>query len=144
MKPHEATSTISYDLNAPTLVALRDLSQELAQAWYRVSALDDAEKNYILKNVKISAIGSSTRIENAVLTDIEVEWIDTTISADSKTTAFLDQRELIQDKLSKDKERSINEVAGCRAMLNIIYQQGTTLFPLTEVTIRGLHRANAL
>lgn len=140
MKPHETASAISYVLEETTQRALGALSHEISMVWYQISSMDDEERNFILKNVRISAIGSSTRIENAVLTDLEVEWIDTTILKDSKPTAFLEQRELILDKLSKDKERSIDEVAGCRAMLNIIYQQAGSLFPLSEVTIRGLHK----
>ncbi len=38
------------------------------------------------------------------------------------------------------KERSIEEVAGCRAMLELIYAQGKNLAPHTEATIRGLHK----
>ncbi|GEM_PF-6392036 len=45
----------------------------------------------------------------------------------------------IENKLNKDRERSIEEVAGCRAMLELIYDQGKTFKPLTETTIRGLH-----
>ena len=56
-----------------------------------------------------------------------------------RTTAYLEKREYIQDKLSKDKERSIDEVTGCRALLQLIYAQAEDMFPLTETTLRGLH-----
>jgi len=87
----------------------------------------------------ISTIGASTRIENAVLTDQEIDWVDTTLSKDGKPTSFEAKKSFIVDKLSKDSERSIEEVAGCREMLTTIYQQAPDLFPLTEAHIRGLH-----
>lgn len=43
------------------------------------------------------------------------------------------------DKLSKDRERSVEEVVGCRQVLMTIYLQAKELFPLTEAIIRGLH-----
>lgn len=46
---------------------------------------------------------------------------------------------VILEKLSKDRERSIEEVVGCRAVLSTIYQQAAEMKPLTESAIRGLH-----
>ncbi len=43
---------------------------------------------------KISNIGASTRIENAVLTDQEIEWIDTALNKNGKVTAFEENRGL--------------------------------------------------
>ncbi|MCK5806200.1 MAG: Fic family protein, partial [Lentisphaeria bacterium] len=88
----------------------------------------------------ISTIGASTRIENAVLTDAQIEWIDTELSADGRPTAFAAMRPRIEEKISKDRERSLEEVAGCREMLAVIYSQGAELFPLTQATLCGLHR----
>ena len=101
--------------------------------------MDSEELDYIHRSVLISNVGASTRIENAVLTDAEVDWIDTKLTEDGKTTAFLDQREFIKAKLSRDKERSIDEVAGCRAMLQLIYTQAPELFPFSETSLRALH-----
>jgi Fic family protein len=84
-------------------------------------------------------IGASTRIENAQLTDTEINWIDTILTLDSHVTAFESHRHRIEDKLSKDRERSIEEVAGCRLMLHTIYEQSKEFLPLTESTLRGLH-----
>lgn len=61
--------------------------------------------------------GASTRIENTVLTDQEIEWVDTTLSANDKTTAFEEKKQAILDKFSKDRERSIEAVVGCREAL---------------------------
>ena len=75
-----------------------------------------------------------------VLTDAEIEWVDTTLSNDSKPMAFETKRAAIVDKLSKDRERSIEEVVGCRELLSLIYLQAEDLFPLRETTICGLHK----
>ena len=102
-------------------------------------SLVPGEKQYLNKCALISNVGASTRIENAILTDIEIEWVDTTLTADGKTTAFEEKKRFILDKLSKERERSIEEVVGCRAVLSIVYQQAPELFPLTEIGLRGLH-----
>ena len=58
-------------------------------------------------------IGASTRIENALLTDIEIEWINTVIKTEPHLE-YANRERFIKSKLSKDKSRSIEEVAGCR------------------------------
>ncbi len=65
--------------------------------------------------------------------------MDTILSADGKKTAFEQNKGLIKNKLSKDRERSIEEVAGCRNMLLQIYEKHGEILPLREVDIRGLH-----
>ena len=70
-------------------------------------------------------IGASTRIENALLTDSEIDWLDTILTQDGKTTALEANRDLIENKLSKDRERSIEEVAGCRQLLLSIYESAS-------------------
>ena len=97
------------------------------------------ESTYLRRFALISNIGASTRIENAILTDEEIEWVDTTLSRDGRVTAFEEKRAYIFNKLSKDRERSIEEVVGCRHVLNTIYLQSNELFPLTESIIRALH-----
>ena len=74
-----------------------------------------------------------------MLTDVEIEWVDTTLSEDGKTTAFEEKKAFILDKLSKDRERSIEEVVGCRDVLATIYIQAGKFHPLTESIVRGLH-----
>jgi Fic family protein len=101
--------------------------------------IDVNERTYLNKCALVSNIGASTRIENAVLTDAEIEWVDTILSNDGKTTAFDENRDFIINKLSKDRERSIEEVIGCRDVLTTVYLQAKVLQPLTESTIRGLH-----
>lgn len=104
-----------------------------------IQTLSDDEKEAIHRFARVSMVGASTRIENAVLTDAEIQWIDTTLTKDGHPVAFDRHRELIENKLSKDKERSIEEVSGCRNMLFLIYEQYRDFFPLTESTIRALH-----
>jgi len=114
--------------------------QELFVETYRdLEDLSPDEAKYLNRFALISNIGASTRIENAVLTDQEIEWVDTVLNENGKTTAFDEKRTFILDKLSKDKERSIEEVVGCRQVLTTIYLQANELFPLSEAVIRGLH-----
>ncbi|MGB8839476.1 MAG: Fic family protein [Aliidongia sp.] len=74
-----------------------------------------------------------------MLTDAEIVWVDTTLSDDGHVTAFAAHKPEILDKLSKDRERSIEEVVGCREVLGLVYLQADELFPLTESAVRGLH-----
>ena len=101
--------------------------------------LSTDEKQAIHHYARISNIGASTRIENAVLTNTEIEWIDTLLSTDGRPSAFETHKETIENKLSKDKERSIEEVAGCREMLQIIYEQGQRMRPFREAELRQLY-----
>lgn len=121
--------------------ALKDLQSELIPLAAALLTLEEDEKSYLHKCSMISTIGASTRIENAVLTDAEIEWVDTTLTADGKTASFEERKRFILDKLSKDRERSIEEVVGCREALSLIDLQGEDMFPLTETAIRGLHNA---
>lgn len=119
--------------------ALRQLQSRLVEASSRLDTASPDERIYLSRCALISNIGASTRIENAVLTDVEIDWIDTALSVDGKTTAFNKQKPFILDKLSKDRERSLEEVVGCRSVLTTVYQQARELTPLTEMTIRALH-----
>ena len=97
------------------------------------------EARYLNRFALISNVGASTRIENAALTDNEIEWMDTTLRKDDTITAFEGKKKIIIDKLLKDRERSVEEVVGCRQVLSLIYIQTKEFFPLSEVIIRGLH-----
>ena len=118
---------------------LKILQGLLAETYKDLEALTPDETKYIHRCAFISNIGSSTRIENAVLTDQEIEWVDTTLNNHGMATAFEEKKSFILDKLSKDRERSVEEVVGCRQVLTTVYLQADELFPLSEVTIRGLH-----
>ncbi len=119
--------------------SLWELEERLIRTHIELEGISREETRYLNRFALISNVGASTRIENAVLTDQEIEWIDTVLTKDGKTTAFDQMKGFIANKLSKDKERSIEEVAGCREVLKTVYQQADQFFPLTESTIRGLH-----
>lgn len=130
---------LSFQPGAKIEKALKELQGLLVETYSQIESLDAEEKKYLNKCALISNVGASTRIENAVLTNAEVEWVDTTLSEDGKTTAFEEKKLFILNKLSKDRERSIEEVVGCREVLTTLYLQAQALFPLTEMAIRGLH-----
>jgi Fic family protein len=128
---------------SPTLKlekALKTLQVDIVLLAQELSNMDEAEKTWLHKSILISTIGASTRIENAALTDAEIEWVDITLTEDGKTTAYEEKRTDILNKLSKDRERSIEEVVGCREALGLAYIQADEFFPLTESTIRGMHK----
>jgi len=118
---------------------LRITQGQLAEASQIVDSLQSVEKDYLRHCALISTIGASTRIENALLTAPEIDWVDTALTQDGRPTAYDEKKGSILDKLSKDRERSIEEVVGCREVLATVFSQADDLFPLTETSIRGLH-----
>jgi Fic family protein len=136
---HNMGMEYSFTLTPQLREALKDLDNAYAESYVSLKSSSQEELQALYRYARISMIGSSTRIENAQLTDSEVNWLDTILSNDGKTTALDQNRALIEDKLSKDRERSIEEVAGCRSMLLLIYEEYKDLLPLKETDIRGLH-----
>jgi Fic family protein len=132
-------SSLSFDITPKHLYDLQELENKIADIYALLKTLPEDELYAIQKFTRVSIIGSSTRIENALLTDLEVDWIDTVLISSGKTNSFENCKELIENKLSKDRERSIEEVAGCRNMLLLIYQDARSLVPLREIDIRSLH-----
>lgn len=130
---------LSFKIDFNIMNEIKDLSNEIALECEKLKDLAGEEKKAIHDFARVSMIGASTRIENAVLTDAEILWIDTLLTDDGKLGAFQKNKDLIENKLSKDRERSIEEVAGCRSMLFLIYEQAKDFFPLTEAILRGLH-----
>ncbi len=130
---------LSFRVDARLTKKLIALNELIAEQHSVIRQLSTEELDAIHRYARISMIGASTRIENAALTDAEINWLDTILEKDAKVTSFNEHRSAIEDKLSKDRERSIEEVAGCRAMLSIIYEQPGDLFPFTEHALRGLH-----
>jgi Fic family protein len=121
-------------------LALKKTQSALDRLAQELDGLDQGERAWLHRWALISTVGASTRIENAVLTDAEIEWVDTTLSQDGRPSAFEGQKTAILDKLSKDRERSVEEVVGCRELLSLIYLQADEMLPLTETLIRGLHQ----
>ena len=120
---------------------LKSLQGDIIESFNKISGISKEEQNYLNRFALISNVGASSRIENAVLTDHEIDWVDTALHSDGRVTAFENMKSYILDKLSKDKERSVEEVVGCREVLNIIYSQSKELFPLSETIIKGLHHS---
>ncbi len=130
---------LSFTPSAKLEKALKAVQAEVNRLAAELARIPDAEASWLHRWALISTIGASTRIENAVLTDAEIDWVDTALSQDGHVTAFDANKAAILDKLSKDRERSVEEVVGCREVLGMVYLQAAELFPLTESTIRGLH-----
>lgn len=61
------------------LVALNEL---IADQHAIISQLPADELDAIHRYARISMIGASTRMENAVLTDAEINWLDTILEKD--------------------------------------------------------------
>ena len=74
---------------------LKHLHGLLVEAYKDLDEATEEEKAYLNKCALISNVGATTRIENAVLTDVEVEWVDTILSKDGKTTGFEEKKEFI-------------------------------------------------
>jgi Fic family protein len=129
----------SFILTKDLIESLQELDNKFAKAFVDLQQSSPQELESLHRYAKVSMIGSSTRIENALLTDVEINWIDTILTDDGKLTAFDQNRMLIENKLSKDRERSIEEVAGCRAMLLLIYSNPNDFHPLKENDLRALH-----
>ena len=131
---------ISYNLDDRLTRQLKEVDLKAYNRSELLAGVDHESREAIHRQARISTIGATTRIENAVLTDAQIEWIDTELASDGRPTAFSAMRSRIEEKISKDRERSLEEVAGCREMLAVVYSQGRELFPLTQATLCGLHR----
>jgi Fic family protein len=131
---------LSFTPNQKIEQKLKDLHGLLVESHKDLEQASADEKAYLNKCALISNIGATTRIENAVLTDVEVEWVDTELSKEGKPTAFEEKKEFILDKLSKERQRSIEEVAGSRDVLTMVYSQAKEFKPLRETDIRALHK----
>lgn len=137
---YETENPLSFRPSLKLELALKKTQSELERVAREIEGLSQEERAWLHRWALISTVGASTRIENAVLTDAEVEWVDTTLSDDGRPSAFAVKKTVILDKLSKDRERSIEEVVGCRELLSLVYLQAEEMFPLTETLIRGLHK----
>ncbi len=131
---------ISFELTNNLIKELQELSKSIGPIVTQLKSYSPKFRKEIQRFAQISNIGASTRIENALLTDAEIYWIDTQLSQDAKTTAFESKQHLILDKLSKDRERSIEEVAGCRSLLLMIFEQAKDFFPLRQSDLCGFHQ----
>ena len=130
---------ISFKLNTRQVQKLKTIHALFVEANIALNNFSEEKKAFIKKQSLISNIGASTRIENAVLTNIEIDWVDTVLSVSDAET-YEKNEDYIKDKLSKDKQRSIEEVAGYRDAINIVYDVFDKSNVLRESGIKGLHR----
>jgi len=130
---------ISYKLKPEQEKKLKSLLSDFEKTAFVLGEFSEEKKAYIKQCSFISNIGASTRIENAVLTDVEIEWIDTEIRKDEREN-FAVEEKFIKNKLSADKERSIEEVASYRECLKIIYDQHKDFMPLREIDVKAFHK----
>jgi len=137
---YESDHPLSFRPSTKLELALKKTQAAIERLARDIEDIEEDERAWLHRWALISTIGASTRIENAVLTDAEIEWVDTTLSEDGHPSAFEAKKAEIFDKLSKDRERSIEEVVGCREILSLVYVQADELFPLTETTLCGLHK----
>lgn len=130
---------ISFEIDEFSIRKLNRIIELSSEKASFLKGLDAQGLEAMHRYAKISNIGASTRIENAVLTDTEIDWMDTVLSRDYRPESLVKFKQAIENKLSKDKERSIEEVAGLRDVLNIVYAEAKNFFPLREVHVRQLH-----
>jgi len=136
---YESENPLSFQPSAKLEQALKRTQAELERLARELDGVDPQERAWLQRWALISTIGASTRIENAALTDAEIEWVDTTLTEDGRPSAFEARKTAILDKLSQERERSIEEVVGCRELLSLVYVQADAMLPLTETIVRGLH-----
>ena len=67
---------------------MKRLHAMFVEACNSLDGVSSEEAKYLNRFAYISNIGAYTRIENAALTDNEIEWVDTTLTRDGRTTAF--------------------------------------------------------
>ncbi len=130
---------LSYNVSDESVKKLKEINQKFEHSRLILATFSEDKKAFIRNQSYISNIGASTRIENAILTNEEIEWIDTEILSEPHQE-FLNKKEFILNKISKDKERSLEEVAGYRNSLHIIFTTYKYLYPLKEADLKGLHR----
>jgi len=131
---------LSYKIEPELEKKLKNISGLCSSVQEKLKSLTEEHREYIRRNALISNIGASTRIENAILTNVEIDWLDETLGKDARQGSFEKHKAVIEDKLSKDKQRSIEEVAGLRQVQNLVYAQARELFPIRETDLRELHR----
>ena len=73
LKTHREIIVLSFKPSQKIEKLLKDLQGQLVEIYQMLESIDADEKQYLNKCALVSNVGASTRIENAVLTDVEVE-----------------------------------------------------------------------
>lgn len=82
------TKILSFTPSEKLQKSLKATQSEMARLAAQIEQIDPDEHDWLHRWAMISTVGASTRIENAVLTDAEIEWVDTTLTQQGHTTAF--------------------------------------------------------
>ncbi len=133
------TTMLHFQLNPSQIKEIQALLVAIAAKNQKIKTFSETKQQYMANQAMISNIGASTRIENAILTDIEIEWIDTIIASEDHEE-YKNQELYIKHKFSRDKARSIEEVAGYRDAIKIVMNLYHDFYPLSVHQIKGLHR----
>ena len=86
---------------------LKILQGLFAETYKDLEALSPDETKYIHRCAFISNIGASTRIENAVLTDQEIEWVDTTLNDHGMATVFSESASTVLNCFRSSPEKRL-------------------------------------
>lgn len=87
---------VSFSVSIDLERELKKLHGDVVSLANVIDGLDVDARAYLHRCATISTIGASTRIENAVLTDAEIEWVDTVLAKSGKTTAFAETKTFIK------------------------------------------------
>ena len=79
---------LSFELSNKLVQQLYDLHNEFAQCYALLQSISPDERDALHHYARISMIGASTRIENALLTDPEIYWMDTILTKDGKVNSY--------------------------------------------------------
>lgn len=114
-------------MNEPNIPLTQDLLKLIAEVdefkgrWEALKNLSPDHLNALRKVATVESVGSSTRIEGAKLTDVQVETLLSNI------------------QMQKLDSRDEQEVAGYAEAMDLIFQAFEDM-PLTENHIRQLHQ----
>ena len=79
---------LSFQLTVDSERQMKALQALLVRSATELARVPLQERTYLNHFALISNVGASTRIENAVLTDAEIEWVDSELASEDKPTAF--------------------------------------------------------
>ena len=118
---------------------MKHLQGQLAELYQTLDELPPAEAQYLHRFAFISNIGASTRIENAVLTDNEIDWVDTALSRDDHPSAFENQKTVHPGQTVKRPGAQHRRGRRLPPDASDGLLQAEELYPLHEAAVRGLH-----
>ena len=67
---------LSFSINVDQIKKLKKIHQIYTLQWEKLNSFSTEKKSFIKRHSMISNIGASTRIENAILTNVEIDYAD--------------------------------------------------------------------